>query len=821
MAAVATKKPGGDVAVQLTFPAVFANVYADSGEAEQFAPTFPLAPPPMREAVDLQGAYHEQKRQDAHRMVMAGVAATKEADRKMLVSYANYYGMPKPVLGQRRFANPSLGNQPGAIDSARRTMPGSTAPFRCVSVDDATGAGNGCGSCYETQMRGGVLFTKTGQQWAANKLQARVQQLNAIDAAAMTSDALDSGTGVEYKTPADLQELPLKAQLDMSALFGDLLNSLMAGNTRAIAQYALADLGKLTRLVARWSITATDDEFREALQNIDAIYEAVLAQAAIEQDVVVEAAEMGGPEDIPQWDLRRVMEVIAPRVAALRQYIGEMYDVRSLTPRDRKAASKTFLKSTGLTKLAIEPLGGDLRALVSEVIMGRNRRPDAPEAVRGELAEMADDRARNIERRREGEAAVDPPRFRVRRGPDDNSDDDDQFDAPARPAAPLRAPGGGAPRFAVDRRQQMGARHGAFVGEAIPQLDVIEMGVRNPARQMAPAALRPIAMAADPVFEDMAAVPAGAAAEAAPARRRAPRARAPVVIPGADIRRYFAPPGAAEPRGQGRAKRGKGKEEEEAMRAKMAAKDAMKKKSHEAMILQQMKAHVERGEPVTGEAAERIAALRKEAADRLAAFKAHKAAAPERKKADDSAAAAGLTSMAFEAMTGYPSVRPEKAAELYSASKRSPRTVEGRKAAMFARVAARILDPTGSYPTPKIPRTAMTPADAAMLSAAFSSTATAAAPRLSPGAALLDRVKKATPGAASKKATPGAASKKATPSGRGKPSPHGLTRAMLPKDRDGYVALAAELRGKGHDIRVNSGSQLKSIRANFIKKLGL
>jgi hypothetical protein len=44
---------------------------------------------------------------------------------------------------------------------------------------------------------------------------------------------------------------------------------------------------------------------------------------------------------------------------------------------------------------------------------------------------------------------------------------------------------------------------------------------------------------------------------------------------------------------------------------------------------------------------------------------------------------------------------------------------------------------------------------------------------------------------------------------------------MLPKDRDGYVALAAELRGKGHDIRVNSGSQLKSIRANFIKKLGL
>ena len=50
---------------------------------------------------------------------------------------------------------------------------------------------------------------------------------------------------------------------------------------------------------------------------------------------------------------------------------------------------------------------------------------------------------------------------------------------------------------------------------------------------------------------------------------------------------------------------------------------------------------------------------------------------------------------------------------------------------------------------------------------------------------------------------------------------HGLTKESLPTDRDGYVKLAEELRAKGINIRVNSGSQLKSIRANFIKKLGL
>jgi hypothetical protein len=47
------------------------------------------------------------------------------------------------------------------------------------------------------------------------------------------------------------------------------------------------------------------------------------------------------------------------------------------------------------------------------------------------------------------------------------------------------------------------------------------------------------------------------------------------------------------------------------------------------------------------------------------------------------------------------------------------------------------------------------------------------------------------------------------------------SRADLPTTREGYCELAKKMSGKGHPIRVNSGSQLKSIRANFIKKLGL
>ena len=209
MAAVTTKKPGADIGVELTFPAVFQEVYADSGESMRYAPTFPLAPPPFREAQDLQGAYHEQKRRDAHHMVMAGVGATKAAEARMLASHANYFGMPKPVLSQRVFANPSLGNQPGAIDSARRTMPGSTAPFHCISAASASGGASACGSCYESQLTGGVLRTLQGQEWAAKKLQARVKQLDAIDSAAMM-DSLDTGESVTYAEPQDIQELPLR-----------------------------------------------------------------------------------------------------------------------------------------------------------------------------------------------------------------------------------------------------------------------------------------------------------------------------------------------------------------------------------------------------------------------------------------------------------------------------------------------------------------------------------------------------------------------------------------------------------------------------------
>lgn len=470
MAAVTTKKPGADIGVELTFPAVFQETYADSGEGLQYVDGGMAPAQPFREGDDLQDAYHEQKRKDAHHMVMAAVQSKGLAQARMLSSHMNYYGMPKPVLSQRVFANPSLGNLSGAIDSARRTMPDSVAPFHCTTKGIA-----GAGDCYDS-LRGGVLRTLKGQEWAAQKLQERVKQLDAIDAA-QAMDSLDTGLGVSYTEPGEEEgELPIRSQLDLAAAFGDLQNAMMAGNFASIMRYSLVDLGKLTRMLARWSITATADEFREALENLDAILESIVARAADEQELILEDPD---PAEVPQLDFVRVAQLIAPRIQALRNYVKGMYDSVNLSATDRKTLSRSLLRSTGLTRLSLNRFEGP-QAEVMKAVEDYLAKQRAWQGEQEELIQEAEGPA-------EARVAAD---FLVRQG---------QLPR-ARAAAAVD-------RFDRDQRQQFGARQGAYLGEALPE--PAGAAQVNPMRRRMPdAGLRPLAEAAQPVFAAQAAPPA-------------------------------------------------------------------------------------------------------------------------------------------------------------------------------------------------------------------------------------------------------------------------------------------------------------------------
>jgi hypothetical protein len=731
MAAVTTKKPGGDVAIELTFPAVFQEVYADSGEAERYAPTFPLAPPKMEEAQDLQGAYHEQKRKDAHHMVMAGLIANKTAEGKMLASHMNYFGMPKPVLSQRRFANPSLGNLSGAIDSARRTMPDSSAPFRCMTVEEAAGdVRGGCGSCYETQLQGGVLRTKEGQRWAAEKLQGRVKQLDAIDAAALTPDALDDGTGVEY--PDVASEFAPKAKLELLAALDQVENALLASQLGSAVRFAITDLASAAKMLVRFATVADREELEAAYARIDSINQSVRGLAAARAPGGAQAPPRGvryqGARAQIAADNAALARSIYNRLEAMKAYLGMMLKGVNYQPKDRQTLSRTALQSSGLLNFpALTPAA----------------RAAAQQAVAAQLPGGAPGGPRPPG----GPGGPRPPG-----GPPDDGGDTDDADTDS------DEPPGGRARFDVDNRQRRAARQGAYQGEAFAVDEAGAAAVRNPMRrQQAAVALRPLVEAADPAFLAM------PAAMPPPPPGRSPAA-SPQYQAAAAIRRAL-----LNPRGPQGA-------------AAVAADEGLRA----AAVAEQVAVTTRSGRQVRKPGSNVVA--------RGKAVKRGKGKEEERK-----AAAA------------------RRKAAVAAANARSLHGVLKKRAE------------SPPPPKKKAKATAAAPAPAPAAGAA----ATAAAPRRTAAHDIADdwwrtaekgyyeeEVAK-MPAVTRKGKETLYAEKLATTKYPSKGSGHGLTRATLPTTREGYVELAAKLRKDGHNIRVNSGSQLKSIRANFIKRLGL
>lgn len=371
MAAFGTKKPGGDVAVQLTFPAVYSQVYADSGEGQGYMPSVSLAPMAMASGDDLQDAYHEQKRLDAHAMVSARGVSDRSADYALLHSHANYLGMPAPVLSQRRFANPSQGNLSSGIDSARRTMPGSTAPFRCLSGTPEGGESGGCGSCYETQMRGGVLRTTEGQRWAARKLQDRVGQLNAIGEAALSPVALDSGVGVEY--PDVAAEFAPKAKLDLITGLDQIQNSLLASSMGSAVRFTLMDLAETQKSLIRFAVVANREELEQAYTRVEFILESVKGIAAQRAPggAAAPLQEAGNRRQI-QMENETLADAIIPRMEAMLEYLGKMLRGVNLQPKDRMTLSRSALKSSDMLRFTRGPpaaVAAAARAAVEGVVV--------------------------------------------------------------------------------------------------------------------------------------------------------------------------------------------------------------------------------------------------------------------------------------------------------------------------------------------------------------------------------------------------------------------------------------------------------------------
>lgn len=427
MSAFGTKKRGGDVAVQLTFPAVFSATAAAEHFPFHYYPDPATRPKVLEGAADLQGYYHEQKRADANRMAMAAVNARRASDYRLEHSHANYFGMPKPVLSQRRYANPSNGNQ--ADIYAARYDQFATRP-----------------------MVGGVLYTAEAQRWGRQKLRDRINQLNAIDVA---QQGFQMGTelqmaptqvGIEAEEGAVAEPVSTKTKIEIVTTLQSILSSVDEGK---VGSLNFQDVVRFLRLLFRWATAADEQELQEVLEYVDYIEQGLLGIQSQEEDTSGDGEVM---------EEQRYLGTTLDTMRKVREYLRYMIAAVNKSPAERKAASANYVKALGFTRL------GKATAEQAREEIGFEARKDAIERARAvglpagafikEGPVFAPQTGRYVIGQEMGQQQ--PQRLVIKKGK-------------IRPPMPRDLPPAVTPRFDPSVRDRIGANNGAYLGEALPE----------------------------------------------------------------------------------------------------------------------------------------------------------------------------------------------------------------------------------------------------------------------------------------------------------------------------------------------------------------
>lgn len=310
MSAVTTKKPGGDRAVQLTFPAEFQKAF-DAGYA--FFPSDMGHSLDLLVGSDFQATYHEEKRMDANKSVMNGLQARRTMEQKLLTGHQNYH-LPKPVLGQRKFANPMNGVV--GFTSARRDQPG--APFAVV----------------EGGMRGGVVVTPEGQEFYAMALKRRIDQLNRINALAQ---GFAVPMGQRFNT-FNNEKVGAPDKVEFFTLLRGLTDTVTQGD---FTRFSFESLKDLVKMLIKFAPTATQEDFEDVIDGLDIV------------DAAYRKYE-NSPEVNPGSGFEEYGESVRIYVGLARKYVTEMFRNINLAPRDRKALSDSLVRSLGFNKLVVK-----------------------------------------------------------------------------------------------------------------------------------------------------------------------------------------------------------------------------------------------------------------------------------------------------------------------------------------------------------------------------------------------------------------------------------------------------------------------------------
>lgn len=312
MAAFGTKKPSGDVGVQLQFPSVFKQFF-DKGYA--YYPSEQESPMQLLVGTDFQSQFHEEKRQYANKTVMDGLQARRTAERLLLTGMANYH-LPKPVLGQRKFANPSYGQL--GIESARRD--GSDAPFSVIENGGISGG-----------MRGGVVKTAEGYDFYSKQLRDRINQLDRIN-------ALTLGYTVSQGQSAPTADNTREGSVSKVSFFITLRALADAISSNDVNRFTFENLKDLLRML--FSISPTAD--LETLNDTAKIINIMVTE--------IRALESGNGR-LNELENEEYIETIGLFVEGMRRYTDEMIRSVNMSDRDKLTLSKSLIKNLGFDRL--------------------------------------------------------------------------------------------------------------------------------------------------------------------------------------------------------------------------------------------------------------------------------------------------------------------------------------------------------------------------------------------------------------------------------------------------------------------------------------
>lgn len=307
MSAVATKKIGGDYATQLTFPAVFEEQAKRIGLTSQFYPEQRGAPVVLLKGSGIQEDYHEQKRLDANRRALNGVKDTAASTARFLSSHANYI-IPKPVLGQRVFANPSNGNQ-ADIYSNRPVF----------------------------RLSGGVLRTKEGQEYGLRKLKERIPQLDAIQAA---KDAFLAGMPVPPMGVGEFAISDITTKVELYGLLTLVESDVEQGvvNTETVNRSQTA-----LKLLFSFIPVAEVSEVEETMAKVEVIQRAL---GGIEENY-----EDGQGESDAGRAMKKNVNYLKALYDRMRDYLVRMNGVLARPRKEKEKVSNVFIKSLGFAEL--------------------------------------------------------------------------------------------------------------------------------------------------------------------------------------------------------------------------------------------------------------------------------------------------------------------------------------------------------------------------------------------------------------------------------------------------------------------------------------